>query len=101
MLKITLEFPIEPIFTHPTRSGLRGHAYKFHQQGCFTHRHHYAFSIRGDPFWNILPAEIVNTPTQTGSPCSHKDPSYNSSPLPTLHPPLTWSFIVVLTTHYI
>ncbi len=46
-----LEFPIEPIFTPPTCSGLRGRVYKFHQQGCFTRRHHYAFSIRGDPFW--------------------------------------------------
>ncbi len=68
MLKIThdlLEFPIEPIFTPPTYSGLRGHAYKFHQQRCYTHRHHHAFCICGDPFWSKLPAKIVNAPTQT------------------------------------
>ncbi len=35
MFKITrglLEFPMEPIFSHPTRTLLRGQAYKFHQQ---------------------------------------------------------------------
>ncbi len=82
-----LEFPIEPIFTPPTCSGLRGRVYKFHQQGCFTRRHHYAFSIRGDPFWNKLSAEIVSASTPTESPWSYKDPSYNSSPRPTFHPP--------------
>ncbi len=64
MFKIThglQEFPMESTFTHPTRKGLRGHAYKFHQQRCCTRRRQYAFSIRAVPFWNTLPDEIVNT----------------------------------------
>ncbi len=35
MFKIThglLEFPMESTFDHPTRKGLRGHTYRFHQQ---------------------------------------------------------------------
>ncbi len=55
MFKIThglQEFPMESTFTHPTRKGLRGHAYKFHQQ---------SFSIRALPFWNKLWAEKVNS----------------------------------------
>ncbi len=41
MFKIThglLEFLMESTFAHPTRKGLRGHAYKFHQQRCCTLR---------------------------------------------------------------
>ncbi len=63
MFKIThglLEFPMESTFTHPTRKGLRGHAYKFHQQRCCTRRRQFDFSIRAVPFWNKLQAEIVN-----------------------------------------
>ncbi len=63
MFKITvglLEFPMESTFTHPTRTGLHGHAYKFHQQRCRTHRRQYAFSIWAVPFLNKLLAEIVN-----------------------------------------
>ncbi len=63
MFKIThglLEFPLESNVTHPTCKGQRGHAYKFYQQRCFTHRRHQTFSIRVVPFRNKLPAEIVN-----------------------------------------
>ncbi len=63
LFKITqslLEFPMESTFTHPTRKGLRGLAYKFHQQKCCTRRRQYAFTIRAVPFWNKRPAEIVN-----------------------------------------
>ncbi len=42
------------------RKGLRGHAYKFHPQRCFTRRHQFAFTIRAVPFWHKLPTEIVN-----------------------------------------
>ncbi len=45
-----MEFPMECIFTHPTRKGLRGHAYKFHQQRYCTRRCQYAFSICVVPF---------------------------------------------------
>ncbi len=41
MFKIThgpLEFPMASTFAHPTRKGLRDHAYKFHQQRCCTRR---------------------------------------------------------------
>ncbi len=55
-----LEFPMESTLTHPIRKGLCGHAYKLHQQRCCTRRHQCAFTIRAVPFWNILPAEIVN-----------------------------------------
>ncbi len=63
MFKIThglLEFPMAPTFAHPTRKRIRGHAYKFHQQRCCTRRRQFAFTIRTVPFWNKLPAEIVN-----------------------------------------
>ncbi len=63
MFKIThglLEFPMASTFAHPTRKGLCGHAYKFHQQRCCTRRRQFAFQIRAVPFWNKLPAEIVN-----------------------------------------
>ncbi len=62
MLKIThglLEFPMASTFAHPTRKGLRGHAYKFHQQRCCTRRRQLAFTIRAVLFWNKLPAEIA------------------------------------------
>ncbi len=62
MFKIThglLEFPMASTFAHPTCKGLRGHAYKFHQQRCCTRRRQLAFTIRAVPFWNKLPAEIV------------------------------------------
>ncbi len=63
MFKIThglLGFPMASTFAHPTRKGLRGHAYKFHQQRCCSHRRQLAFTIRAVPFWNKLPAEIAN-----------------------------------------
>ncbi len=63
MMKITnglLEFPMASTFAHPTRKGLRGHAYKFRQQRCCTRHRQFAFIIRAVPFWNKLPAEIVN-----------------------------------------
>ncbi len=63
MFKIThgvLEFPMASTFAHPTRKGLRGHAYKFYEQRCFSRRRQFAFTIRTVPFWNELPAEIVN-----------------------------------------
>ncbi len=63
MFKIThglLESLIAPTFVHPTRKGLRGQAYKFHQHRCCTRRRQYAFTIRAVPFWNKLLAEIVN-----------------------------------------
>ncbi len=42
---------------HPpnTHTRLRGHAYKNHQQGCYTHPHQIAFSVRALPFFNHLP----------------------------------------------
>ncbi len=49
-----------PTFAHPTRKGLRGLAYKFHLQQCFTRRRQFAFTIRAVQFWNKLPAEIVS-----------------------------------------
>ncbi len=64
MSKIThglLEFPMASTFAHPTRKELYGHAYKFHQQRCCTRRRQFAFTIRAVPFWNKLPAEIINT----------------------------------------
>ncbi len=63
MFRIThglLEFRMESTFTHPTYKGLRSHAYEFHQRRCCTRRRQFAFSIRAVPFWNKLPAEIVN-----------------------------------------
>ncbi len=63
MFKIThglLEFPMASTFPHPTHKGLRGHAYKFHQQRCCTRRRQFAFAIRAVPFWNKLPTDIVN-----------------------------------------
>ncbi len=55
-----LELPMASTFAHPTRKGLRGHAYKFHQQRCCTRRRRFAFTIRAVLFLNKLPAEIVN-----------------------------------------
>ncbi len=43
-----------------TRQGLRGHAFKFHQQRCCSRRRQFAFTFRAVPFWNKLPAEIIN-----------------------------------------
>ncbi len=63
MFKIThglQEFAMASIFVYRTRQGLRGHAFKFHQQRCCTRRRQFAFTIRAVPFWNKLPAEIVN-----------------------------------------
>ncbi len=56
-----LEFPMESIFIHPTRTGLRVHAHKFFQQRCFTSRRQHAFSVRFAPFRDKLPAEVLNT----------------------------------------
>ncbi len=100
MFKIThglLEFPMASTFAHPTRKGLRCHAYKFHQQRCCARRRQFAFTIRAVPFWNKLPAEKANASAVKsfntllvphGSPCSKKYPS---------HPPplITYS----LSTH--
>ncbi len=63
MFKIThglLEFLMASTFAHSTRKGLRGQAYKFHQQRYCTRRRQFAFTIRVVPFWNKLPAEVVN-----------------------------------------
>ncbi len=63
MFKIThglLDFLMESTFTHPTHKGLRGHAYTIHRRRCCTRRLQYAFSVRAIPFWNKLPADIVN-----------------------------------------
>ncbi len=63
MFKIThglLEIPMTSTFVYPTRQGLRGHAFKFHQQRYYTRRRQFTFTIRAVPFWNKLPAEIVN-----------------------------------------
>ncbi len=49
------------IFTHPTRKGLCGNAYKFHQQINQTRRRKYAFNVRTGLVCNRLPVEIVNT----------------------------------------
>ncbi len=55
-----LDFPMATTFVYPTRQGLRGHAFKFHQQRCCTRRRQFGFTIRAVPFWNKLPDEIVN-----------------------------------------
>ncbi len=47
----------------PTRQGLRGHAFTFHQQRWCTRRRQFAFTIQAVPFWNELPAQIVNAPS--------------------------------------
>ncbi len=47
-------------FAHPTRKGLRGHAYKLHQQGRCTRPRQLALTIRAVPFWNKLLDEKVN-----------------------------------------
>ncbi len=63
MFKIThglLKFPMASAFAHQTRQGLRGHAYKFHHQRCCTDCRQFTCTIRAVPFWNKLPAEIVN-----------------------------------------
>ncbi len=39
---------------------LRGQAFKFHQQQCYTRRRQFAFTTRAVPFWNKLPAELVS-----------------------------------------
>ncbi len=54
MFKIThglLEFPMASTFVYPTRQGLRGHTFKFHQQRCCSRRRQFAFTIRAVPFW--------------------------------------------------
>ncbi len=55
-----LEFPMASTFVHSTQEGLRGHAYKFHQQRCCTHRRQFAFTIRTVSFWIKLPTKIVD-----------------------------------------
>ncbi len=63
MFKIThglLEFPMETTFVYPPHQGLRGHAFKFHQQRCCTRRRQFAFTIWAVPIWNKFPAEVVN-----------------------------------------
>ncbi len=55
-----LELPMASTFAHPTRKGLRGHAYKFHHQRCCTRRRQFAFTIRAVPFWKKMPAAIVS-----------------------------------------
>ncbi len=57
------EFLMESTFGQPTRKGLRGHAFNFHQQRFCTHRRQFAFKIQAVPFWNKLPAEIVYAPS--------------------------------------
>ncbi len=62
MFKIThglLKFHMESTCTRPIRKGLRGHAYKFHQQRCCARRRHYVFTIRAVLFWNKLPTKTV------------------------------------------
>ncbi len=54
-----LGFPLESTFTHPTRIGLRGYAYKFHQRRSHNRQRQHAFSMRAIPFWNKLPALIA------------------------------------------
>ncbi len=99
MFKIThglLEFLMGSTFTHETRKGLRGHAYKVHQQRCCTCRRQFAFTIRAVPFWTKLPPEIVNASSvksfKTLLDVSICSPKYLSNPLP---PPPTHS----LSTH--
>ncbi len=63
IFKIThglLEFPMASAFVYPTRQGLRGHTFEFHQQRYCARRRQFAFTIRAVPLWNKLPAEIVN-----------------------------------------
>ncbi len=54
-----LDFPCDAVFAAPTRTGLRGHALKIHQQRCKTRRRQHAFSVRVVPYWNKLPEGIV------------------------------------------
>ncbi len=89
MFKIThglWELSTGPVFTHSTCTGLRGHAYGFHQQRCYTYRRQFAFSIQDAPFWNKLPSEIVSASSVAsfktsldGCHCSLKYP-YNPFP---------------------
>ncbi len=58
-----LDFPRDAVFAAPTRIGLRGHAFKIHQQWCKTRRRQHAFSVRVVPYWNKLSEEIVNAPS--------------------------------------
>ncbi len=55
-----LEFPTESNFVHPTHKGLRGYAYKLHQQRYCTRGRQFAFTIRAVPFRNKLSTEINN-----------------------------------------
>ncbi len=55
-----LNFPDDTAFAASTRLGLKGHAFKIHQQRCKTHCRQQVFSVRVDPYWNKLPEEIVN-----------------------------------------
>ncbi len=55
-----LDFPCDTAFAAPTRFGIRGHAFKIHQQRCKTRRRHHAFSVRVVPYWNKLPEEILD-----------------------------------------
>ncbi len=128
MFKIThglLEFPMASTYTHPTREGLRGHAYKFHQQRCCTRRRRFAYTIRPVPFWNKLSAEIVNASSVKsfkilpGTHCqslfpkipiqlksnhnplpqhisAHVENSHPNDPSHITHPP-TWLYIIVFT----
>ncbi len=47
-------------FVYPTHQGLRGHAFEFHLSDAVRAFAKFAFTIQAVPFWNKLPAEIVN-----------------------------------------
>ncbi len=90
MFKLThglLEFPMASTFAYQIRKGIRGHAYKYHQQRFCTHRRQSAFTIRA---FGLILEQIVNTSSMK----SFKTllfPKYPSNP----PPPTTHS----LSTH--
>ncbi len=64
MFKIThglLEFPMASTFVYPTRQGLRGHTFKFHQQLCCARRRQFALSIGAVHFGKKPPGEMASS----------------------------------------
>ncbi len=52
-----LNFPCDTVFAVPTRTGLRDHTLKIHQQQRKTPCRQHAFSVRVVPHWSKLPEE--------------------------------------------
>ncbi len=67
MFRIVNGPTVESISTPPTRTGLRGSAFKFYQQRCSTRGRQYAFSIWAAPFWDdsqCIVCEIIQDPSR-------------------------------------